>query len=190
MRTTFLILLALTTLPVVAQQEGDVSHGATVYGVTCGRCHQARSPLERSDNEWVTIALHMRSRANLTGRQVQAVLAFLQATNGDAREQAPDLADDSTTAQRPLERTSERIDAGRALVTARACIGCHVIGGVGGAVGPALAGVVQRRGLAFVRQKIANPALGNAATMMPRFGLTAEEIDAVIAYLETLTTTP
>ena len=118
------------------------------------------------------------------------MLAFLQATNGDAGAQGPAPALDLTAQQRPLERTPERVEAGRQLITTRACIGCHVIGNEGGAVGPALAGVVQRRGLGFVRQKISNPSFNNAATMMPRFGLTPDEIDAVIAYLETLGTTP
>ncbi len=59
-----------------------VAAGAAVYGSMCGRCHNARSPLERTDREWVVIIAHMRVRGNLTGPQVRDVLAFLQATNG------------------------------------------------------------------------------------------------------------
>ena len=65
-----------------AAQDGDlVSEGARVYGTTCGSCHNARSPLERTDRQWTVIVNHMRARANLTGSETRAVLAFLQATN-------------------------------------------------------------------------------------------------------------
>ena len=51
--------------PVTGQAE--IGEGARVYARPCGRCHAARSPLERSDREWAAIVLHMRIRANLTG---------------------------------------------------------------------------------------------------------------------------
>ncbi len=68
----------------VAQQVDPmlVAEGAAVYGANCGRCHNARSPLERSDRQWVVIMTHMRVRANLAGQDARKVLAFLMATNG------------------------------------------------------------------------------------------------------------
>ncbi|MFQ6046324.1 MAG: c-type cytochrome [Gemmatimonadales bacterium] len=84
--------LLLTPLArVTAQQpaQNEVNEGARVYGATCGRCHNPRSPLERDDRDWIAIANHMRVRANLTGKEVRSVIAFLQATNTDPRERMP-----------------------------------------------------------------------------------------------------
>ena len=39
-----------------------VAGGAKVYGKMCGNCHNARSPMERSDRQWVG-CLRTRSRA-------------------------------------------------------------------------------------------------------------------------------
>jgi len=196
MKTTILVLvtaIAGTGLPgtLTAQTQNDVAAGARVYGKMCGRCHNARSPLERTDREWVTIANHMRVRANLTGDQVRAVLAFLQATNSNPSEVA---APSAPTPQHlpapdqtgPVATDSATVAQGEALVHAKACVGCHVIGGSGGNVGPALNGVVARRGPAFIRQKLADPTFNNATSMMPNFGLTQAEIEAVVAYLATL----
>jgi mono/diheme cytochrome c family protein len=85
-----LLLLTAACIPLLvandaAAQEVDpmlVAEGAAMYGATCARCHYARSPLERSDRQWVVIMTHMRVRANLTGQQARKVLAFLMATNG------------------------------------------------------------------------------------------------------------
>lgn len=185
--------LPLRTLP--AQQTRDlVSEGATVYGRMCGRCHNARSPLERTDAEWVTIANHMRVRANLTGGEVRAVLAFLQATNTspleqtvlpvvDAQEFRPAAPGVPTG---PASTAREMIERGRALATEKACVGCHVIGRVGGPVGPSLNDVVRRRGAVFVRQKLAMPSFDNPTSMMPDFGLTPEQVEAILAYLASL----
>lgn len=195
MKTTILILVTAiaTGLPttLAAQAQDDVATGAKVYGDMCGRCHNARSPLERTDREWVTIANHMRVRANLTGGQLRAVLAFLQATNSDPSEVAAPSAPTpqhlpSPDQTGPVATDSASVAQGRALMQAKACVGCHVIGSAGGKVGPALNGVVARRGAAFVRQKLADPAFNNATSMMPNFGLTQAEIEAVTAYLATL----
>ena len=179
-----------------AQQGSAVTEGARVYGSMCGRCHNPRSPLERTDRDWVTIANHMRVRANLTGKQVRSVLAFLQATNTDPRErvQLPEAATPPprTTEIRPGQvqdtvATDRAVIArGKTLVEQRACLGCHVIGSAGGKVGPSLNGVVGRRGAGFVRRKLADPTFNNATSMMPNFGLPQDEIEAIVAYLYSL----
>ncbi len=46
--------------------------------------------------------------------------------------------------------------------------------------------LVGRQGARFVRQKLMDPTFNNRNSMMPNFGLTQEQIDAVIAYLATL----
>lgn len=63
------------------RDQALVAYGAEVYGYSCGRCHNPRAAAERSDEEWAAILTHMRVRANLTGRQARAVMAFLTALN-------------------------------------------------------------------------------------------------------------
>ncbi|MBI4538285.1 MAG: cytochrome c [Gemmatimonadetes bacterium] len=73
--------------PEPASPGGDqtlVAYGAEVYGYSCGRCHNPRAAAERTDEEWAPILTHMRVRANLTGRQARAVMAFLTAVNPEA----------------------------------------------------------------------------------------------------------
>ncbi len=182
-----LSLTCYTTI--AAAQDADlVSQGARVYGNTCGSCHNARSPLERTDRQWTVIVNHMRARANLTGSESRAVLAFLQATNTDPWAQAlAQAADDDQV----FEATDAPPDpalapTGETLVAQKACLGCHIIGAAGGQVGPSLNGTVDQKGVMFVRQKLRDPTFDNATSMMPNFGLTTEQIEAITAYLATL----
>jgi mono/diheme cytochrome c family protein len=181
--------LLLTAPQVAVSQETNlVAEGARVYGAVCGRCHNARSPLERSDRDWVTIMNQMRVRANMTGNQYRAVLAFLQATNTNPDESAGvPSAQAATAAFSDSVSTDPAVIArGESLVQQKACLGCHVIGRAGGKVGPSLNGVVGKRGAEFLRHKLADPTFDNKTSMMPNFGLSAETIDAIVAYLATL----
>jgi len=193
------VLLGLLTVTLLRPRSAgaqdttnQVGAGASVYGTMCGRCHNPRSPLERSDGEWVTITNHMRARANLTGSEIRAVLAFLQATNTGPGERAelPPLtigaAAAPAVASGPVSTDPRVVALGQALVTEKACVGCHVIGRTGGPVGPNLNGVMERRGPVFVRQKLTTPSFNNPTSMMPNFGLTPEQVEAIAAYLATL----
>jgi len=112
------------------------------------------------------------------------VLAFLQATNNDPAESVAPPREPSVPAGE-----AEGMDAaqrGEELVAARACLGCHVIGGAGGNIGPSLNGVVDRRGEDYVREKLADPTFDNDSSMMPNFGLSEEQTGWITAYLATL----
>lgn len=202
-RGVLLPLVALAALALLlpggltAQSEpasSQVAKGAAVYGSTCGRCHNPRSPLERDDRDWVTIINHMRVRGNLTGGQVRSVLAFLQATNSDPSQPSPLGGAGEATARHltleatdtPISTDPQLIVTGQMLIAEKACLGCHVVGSGGGNVGPSMNGVTNRREPHFLRQKLADPTFDNATSMMPNFGLTAEEIEAMLAYLATL----
>lgn len=185
------LMLLLSPATYGQQPGGAVGEGARVYGTMCGRCHNPRSPLERTDREWVTIANHMRVRGNLTGPEVRSVLAFLQATNTDPLARTPlptpvmEVPEAPSVATGPVSTDPAVIAQGEVLVAEKACLGCHVIGAQGGPVGPRLNGVVSRRGAVFVRQKLTTPAFNNATSMMPNFGLTPEQVEAITAYLAT-----
>ncbi len=82
------------------------------------------------------------------------------------------------------------------------CAGCHTIGG-GRLVGPDLQGVTTQRDRAWLEQFIQNPnamfsagdpdataLLDKYQVPMPALGLSADEVSAVIAYLETTAIAP
>lgn len=100
------------------QRTETIARGAMLWNATCNQCHNRRSPLERTDRQWAVIASHMRTRANLTRSEVQAIVAFLQNANGGpeqgratsgsgpdstatVRDEKPFLRSDSLSVQQP-----------------------------------------------------------------------------------------
>ena len=185
-RSTFALLLiaagVVATPSVMNAQDGSLAEGARTYGRVCGSCHNARSPLERSDRDWATIINHMRVRGNMTGVQARNVLAFLQATNEDPTTITVIPAPPRITDGLPLDA----LEQGKRVVGEKACLGCHVVGDEGGNIGPSLNGVIARRGIDYVHDKLVDPTFDVDSSMMPNFGLTDEEIGWVLAYLATL----
>jgi len=55
--------------------------GAELWADNCNRCHNSRSPTERSDAEWDVIITHMRLQASLTGEEYRKILAFMKTAN-------------------------------------------------------------------------------------------------------------
>lgn len=56
----------------------SASAGARLWEENCVRCHNLRLPDSYNDSEWRIITHHMRLRANLTGEEHRAILAFLE----------------------------------------------------------------------------------------------------------------
>ncbi len=56
--------------------------GAELYAIHCNRCHPERYGPERTEAQWTTILLHMRTRANLPAEQAHAILKYLQEGSG------------------------------------------------------------------------------------------------------------
>ena len=56
--------------------------GAELYALHCNRCHPERYATERTEAQWQTILLHMRTRANLPAEQARAILKYLQQDSG------------------------------------------------------------------------------------------------------------
>ncbi len=111
------------------------------------------------------------------------------------------------TATRPATEDSGVIpgqspaDAGKGLLTSKGCIACHTVPNVPGAVGtigPALDGVAdpeKRPTIADgnlentpsnMRRWLSNPPAVKAGTLMPNLSLSPDEIDSLLAYIETL----
>ena len=85
-------------------------------------------------------------------------------TKGTAADHLPPMSD--------LERHGARV------FQQYNCVACHQFYGLGGYMGPDLTNVISNRGEAVARAFITS---GTAS--MPNLGLSAEEVDAVVAYL-------
>lgn len=55
--------------------------GSQLWGENCIRCHNAPSSAEYSGDQWETIGMHMKLRANLTDEEKNKIVAFLKATD-------------------------------------------------------------------------------------------------------------
>jgi mono/diheme cytochrome c family protein len=55
--------------------------GEQLYAINCNRCHAERYATERTDAQWKTIMLHMRTRAQIPADDAKAVLKYLQENN-------------------------------------------------------------------------------------------------------------
>ena len=56
--------------------------GAQLWAENCTRCHYIRPADAYSSVQWELLLHHMRSRANLTGREEREILKFLKAGSG------------------------------------------------------------------------------------------------------------
>ncbi len=59
----------------------QVARGAKAWAENCGRCHNIRDPKEFNDEIWEVSVTHMRVRANLPGKKIEDIKAFLKASN-------------------------------------------------------------------------------------------------------------
>jgi hypothetical protein len=56
----------------------DSLTGGQVFAMYCGACHNARSLAERPFSNYQNVAQHMRTRANLTGKEYAKLMAWLR----------------------------------------------------------------------------------------------------------------
>lgn len=170
-----IIVLTISVFSVNAQHVSDpslVAKGAKVYSQNCARCHNARPAEEYSKKEWSVVIPHMRAKAHMTGKEALAVEAFLASTL---------TADVRNTASHAKSDVPQR--TGVELVAQLGCQGCHQIRGEGGKLGPTLDNVVSIKGEAFVLKKLADPKFNNAASAMPKYPMTQDDMKAIIGYL-------
>lgn len=94
------------------------------------------------------------------------------------------------------KKGSEFTGPGKELFAQKGCVACHNFGGGDGPTGPDLKGVTERRSKEWVHKWIADPPAMLATdptakemakkwpNPMPKLGLTAQEIDQIIEYLD------
>ena len=51
--------------------------GAQLWAENCQRCHNTPSPNAFSHEQWVTVGMHMQTRAQLTDKERDKIIAFL-----------------------------------------------------------------------------------------------------------------
>jgi len=51
--------------------------GAQLWAENCQRCHNTPSPATFSHEQWVTVGMHMQTRAQLTENEKNKIIAFL-----------------------------------------------------------------------------------------------------------------
>ena len=133
-------------------------------------------------------------RRVLSADQIWAVIAFLQSQGGEVTVTAEDVGS-SADGQAGVEGGGASAPATKdpeELMTSLGCFGCHQLGGLGTALGPALDGVGGRRSAEHIRQSILDPAAevtegyeAFAALMPTSFGdqLSAAQLEALVRYL-------
>ena len=61
----------------VESQKVAAKSGAQLWAENCQRCHNTPSPSSFSHEQWITIGMHMQTRAQLTDKERDKVVAFL-----------------------------------------------------------------------------------------------------------------
>jgi hypothetical protein len=71
------ILLPIMLNSCVESQKVAAKSGAQLWAENCQRCHNTPSPSSFSHDQWVTIGMHMQTRAQLTDKERDKIVAFL-----------------------------------------------------------------------------------------------------------------
>jgi len=84
------------------------------------------------------------------------------------------------------------VSKGQGLTVTNKCSMCHMLAGKGGKIGKPLDGASERNDAAALRRILTDPLkeFPDAKIKMPKVAWAAGDIDAVIAYLQTLKATP
>jgi len=61
-----------------ASEAVAAKSGAQLWGENCRRCHNAPDPTSFSADQWVTIGMHMQTRALLTNEERDKIVNFLK----------------------------------------------------------------------------------------------------------------
>lgn len=113
-------------------------------------------------------------------RHALALLVFAGASALALREAPPTPL---RAAQSPGLTPWEIVRAERFLEERAACLGCHVIAGRGGRIGPTLDGLGDRADADYVRAVIQDPDGTIPGTLMPRQPLPDREVELLTRYL-------
>lgn len=138
---------------------------------------------------WLDRSIHRAPlRRPLTTGLATAVLAmavFLTYKGATAPE--PPTAAAAVRAKLETEALPPEAQKGLQVYEEQGCAACHTINNAGGAAGPDLSRVGRQRTADWLRGFITDPTTVNPNSEMPAYDyLTPEELEALIAYLQTL----
>lgn len=138
----------------------DVGHGARLFAVNCSRCHGPRGTggrgadlarpqlMRATDDRAVFEIVHdgipgteMPSNRTMTDHETWQVIAYIR-----------------TLGRWAGEKVAGNAARGASLFRDQGCLGCHAIGTEGGRLGPPLAAIGERRGAAYLRAALLDPA--------------------------------
>lgn len=186
-----LAALALLLPPDAAAQRT----GVEVWGAVCGRCHVTQPPNRYTANQWQAVGTHMVITARLTTAQAEAVIDFLKsgARPVAAAEPARARVLGQVASSRPLPGLIHATEVEGTEIYSRYCTACHGAGGKGDGIAAAAFNPKPADFTAESFQTSRTDAelatvIAEGKKQMPPFGeqLSAEEIDAVVAYLRKL----
>jgi hypothetical protein len=83
-RKSFICIIVVLALAVsillngcIESKKVSAKSGAQLWAENCQRCHNTPSPSSFSHDQWVTIGMHMQTRAQLTEAEKNKIVAFL-----------------------------------------------------------------------------------------------------------------
>jgi hypothetical protein len=71
------VLFSILMNSCVESQKVAAKSGAQLWAENCQRCHNTPSPNTFSHEQWVTVGMHMQTRAQLTDKERDKIVAFL-----------------------------------------------------------------------------------------------------------------
>ena len=137
------------------------------------------------------------ARRQLSNDQIWALVAFLQVQGGEVTVTADDIAAQQaaggpTPAAPAAAQGFSDVSDPRQLLNDNACLGCHVLDGSGGPIGPSFDGIGGRLDAAGIRKAILQPnadvsvGFEQVAGMMPAtFGsqLSGQQLEIIVTFL-------
>ncbi len=79
---------------------------------------------------------------------------------------------------------TEEVNAGKMVWHKYDCIGCHTIFGNGSYFAPELGKITEKKPKGYLKRFLMDPKSVNPRATMPKFGITAEEADRLLAFLD------
>jgi cytochrome c1 len=71
------IVMSIIINSCAENQKIAAKSGAQLWAENCQRCHNTPSPASFSHEQWVTVGMHMQTRAQLTDKERDKIIAFL-----------------------------------------------------------------------------------------------------------------
>ena len=75
---SIIISIGLIFNSCAVSQKIEAKSGAQLWAENCQRCHNTPSPSTFSPEQWETIGMHMQTRALLTDKERDKIVAFLK----------------------------------------------------------------------------------------------------------------